>query len=227
MSNQKKTFQVGDRVTLRADLTSRQAQELDDTRCGWRDEMKSFQGVPGTVTDVTERGNCRINFDAGSIRLWFCPAWLEPAGEKDGQEVPVSDLEKIHQIACSKWKTKIEAMVPSAFTKTVYVSGEMIRTMIRASDDRQRPVVQEIFQEYLKSKAELRQYFDFGEEHTMNLNADQPMYICYGMASSTEMQYKEIGFSSLMVPILVDRDTGEETVLVSSRHYLKFQLPQY
>lgn len=226
MNNEKKTFQVGDRVTLKADLTSRQAQELDDTRCGWHDVMKDFQGVSGTVTDVTERGNCRINFDTGSISLWFCPAWLEPAGEKDGQEVPVSDLEKIHAIACSKWKTKIEAMVPSPFAKTVFVTGEMIRTMIKVSNEQQRPVVQEVFQEYLKSKGELRRYFNFGEEHTMNLNADEPMYICYGMASSTEMQYKEIGFSSLMVPILVDKGTGEETVLDSDRHFLKFQLPQ-
>lgn len=224
MSNQKKTFQVGDRVTLKADLTSRQAQKLDDTRCGWHDEMKDFQGVSGTVTDVTERGNCRINFDTGSISLWFCPAWLESASD-DGLVVPVSDLEKIHAIACSKWKTKIEAMVPSPFAKTVFVTGEMIRTMIKVSNEQQRPVVQEVFQEYLKSKGELRGYFNFGEEHTMNLNADEPMYICYGMASSTEMQYKEIGFSSLMVPILVDKGTGEETVLDSDRHFLKFQLP--
>jgi len=227
MSNQKKTFQVGDRVTLRADLTSRQAQELDDTRCGWRDEMKSFQGVPGTVTDVTERGNCRINFDTGSIRLWFCPAWLEPAGEKDGQEVPVSHLEKIHQIACSKWKTKIEAMVPSPFAKTVFVTGEMIRTMVKASDESQRPVVQEVFQEYLNKTSNQRKYFNFGEEHTMNLDLDdRPMFIHYGVATSTQTQYQEIGFSSLMVPILIDRDTGEETVLDSDRHFLKFQLPQ-
>lgn len=226
MSNQKKTFQVGDRVTLRADLTSRQAQELDDTRCGWRDEMKSFQGVPGTVTDVTGRGNCRINFDAGSIWLWFCPAWLEPAGNEDGLVVPVSDLEKIHAIACSTWKTKIEAMVPSVFAKTVFVPGEMIQTMIKASNEAQRPVVEEVFQEYLNKTSNQRKYFNFGEEHTMNLDLDdRPMFIRCGLATCTQTQHQEIGFINLMVPILVDGDTGEETVLDGDRHFLKFQLP--
>lgn len=224
MSNQKKTFQVGDRVTLKADLTSRQAQKLDDTRCGWHDVMKDFQGVSGTVTDVTERGNCRINFDAGSISLWFCPAWLESASD-DGLVVPVSDLEKIHAIACSTWKTKIEAMVPSVFAKTVFVPGEMIQTMIKASNEAQRPVVEEVFQEYLSKTGTRRQYYNFGVEHTMCLNADKPMFIRCGLATCTQTQHQEIGFSNLMVPILVDGDTGEETVLDGDRHFLKFQLP--
>lgn len=225
MSNEKKTFKVGDRVTLKATLTPAEATATDNTRCGWQDAMKDLRGVSGTVTEVNERGNCRINFSTGSTRLWFSPAWLEPAGNEDGLTVPVSDLEKIHQVACSTWKTKIEAMIPSVFAKTVFVTGEMIQTMIKASNEAQRPVVEEVFQEYLSKTSTRREYFNFGEEHTMNLNADEPMFIRYGLATSTQTQYREIGFSNLMIPILIDSDTGKETVLDSDRHFLKFQLP--
>lgn len=226
MSNEKKTFKKGDRVTLKATLTPVEATAIDNTECGWRDAMKDFRGVSGTVTEISERGNCRISFDIGASRLWFCPAWLEPAGNQDGLTVPVSDLEKIHQVACSTWKTKIEAMIPSVFAKTVFVTGEMIQTMIKASNEEQRPVVEEVFQEYLSKTSTRREYFNFGEEHTMDLNADKPMFIRYGLATSTKTQYREIGFSNLMIPILVDIDTGVETLLNTDRHFLKFQLPE-
>lgn len=139
------------------------------------------------------------------------------AQEPTTTTIIVSDLKKIHDVACDYWKRKIEAMV-KPFEDTVTLTEEQIEEMFRASSQSQTEVLEQVF-----GKRFTNGLFDFGEEYTINISIQEgPMYI--REAFSTEgNSNKEIGFNEMYTPVIVIN--GQEIELETGRHgaYIKFK----
>lgn len=221
---QVQSFKVGDTVTLRKDLTPQLAERLDEYGAGWQSEMGNAIGKAGTIRKANERGNYHIDFP-GVTDYWYSPHWLQPP--VPGIYVAVSELRKIHDVACSGWKRKISKLVPDAFAENVFISEEQIREMQEAANTKQLPVIKEVFQEYYKAQ-DIYQYQLFSESFEVSSGRGtngNPFIIHVGLATTPEMIQREIGFlKDLNIPILCNKESGEEMVLTPGVHYLKFKL---
>ena len=221
---QVQSFKVGDKVTLRKDLTRELAETLDEFRAGWVPAMVDAIGKEGTILKGNEEGNYRISFPDVPT-YWYSPYWLQPP--TPGIYVAVSKLRKIYDVACSQWKRKISKLVPDAFAENIFISEEQIREMEEAANREQLPVIKEVFQEYYKTQDEC-QYQHFSESfevgHGSGTNGN-PFIIHVGLATAPGMQRREIGFlKDRNIPILCNKETGEEVALIPGVHYLKFKL---
>lgn len=131
--------------------------------------------------------------------------------------IKVSDLKKVHDVACDFWKRKIEAMV-KPFEDTVTLTEEQIEEMFRASSQSQTEVLEQVF-----GKRFTNGLFDFGEEYTITTNSQgEPMHIREAFATDGNC-HKEIGFSAGFTPVIVIN--GKEIQLETGRHgaYIKFK----
>lgn len=221
---QVQSFKVGDKVTLRKDLTPQLAEKLDEYGAGWESSMLNALGKEGTILQGNGEGNYRISFP-DVLTYWYSPYWLQPPAP--GIYVAVSELRKIYNVACSQWKRKISKLVPDAFAETVYISEKQIREMEEAANGKQLPVIKEVFQEYYNTRDE-HQYQHFPESfevgHGTGTNGN-PFIIYVGLATAPGMQRREIGFlKDRNIPILCNKETGEEVALIPGVHYLKFKL---
>jgi hypothetical protein len=131
--------------------------------------------------------------------------------------ISVSDLKKIHDVACSTWKLKIEKMV-KPFEDTVTLTEQKIGEMFDAANDSQAKVLEQVFGERFSNSV-----FDFGYEHTINTRVQEgPMHIREAFATEGN-SHKEIGFSAGFTPVIVIN--GEEIQLETGRNgaYIKFK----
>ena len=131
--------------------------------------------------------------------------------------ISVSDLKKIHDVACDSWKRKIEAMV-KPFEDTVTLTEEQIGKMFDAANDSQAKVLEQVFGERFSNKL-----FDFGEEHTINTHEfEGTMHIrcAYATHGNTD---KEIGFNEMYTPVIVIDGKEIELKTGGGGAYLKFK----
>ena len=150
---------------------------------------------------------------------------------KEDYMIPVSSMMRIREVACGSWQQRISDLICNS-GKDFSCTKELAEEMISASNDAQKTVVLEILiNAGYKVKAEVKKldykdYFDFSDNeradtvYKINTKTDQPMYLRNGLATSN-MQYREIGFGSLYIPVLV-KENGEE-VSLSHGEYLKFK----
>lgn len=131
--------------------------------------------------------------------------------------ISVSDLKKIHDVACDSWKRKIEAMV-KPFEDTVTLTEEQIGKMFDAANDSQAKVLEEVFGERFSNRL-----FNFGYEHIITVRTfEGPMHIREVFATEGN-SHKEIGFNKMYTPVIVI--DGEEIELKTGEHgaYIKFK----
>jgi len=139
------------------------------------------------------------------------------AQEPTTTTIIVSDLKKIHDVACDSWKRKIEAMV-KPFEDTVTLTEEQIGKMFDAANDSQAKVLEQVFGERFSNSL-----FDFGYEHTINTRVQEgPMHIREAFATEGN-SHKEIGFNAGFTPVIVIG--GKEIELETGRTgaYIKFK----
>ena len=132
--------------------------------------------------------------------------------------ISVSNLKKIHDVACAAWKKKIEKMV-KPFEDTVTLTEQQIVEMFDAANDSQAKVLEQVF-----GKRFSNSLFDFSNEHTINtLIKERPMHIRDAFATEGN-SHKEIGFNDMYTPVIVI--DGKEIELKTGRHgsYLKFKI---
>ena len=195
----------------------------------WVGGMDCTKGKVGVVSNVFEgESGWYVNITGDNFYGGYSyhQDWLklvrfdsDTTTETTGITIPVSELKRIHDVACSAWKLKIRSMV-TPFQDEVFVSNDQIDEMLKAATSTQKPVVEDVFKTYVReSKPE---FFNFGPEHTLDLTGSlKPIYIRHGLANHG-YEGREIGFSSNYTTILVDEE-GKETELISS-HYLKFKI---
>jgi len=131
--------------------------------------------------------------------------------------ISVSDLKKIHDVACDSWKRKIEAMV-KPFEDTVTLTEEQVGKMFDAANDSQAKVLEQIFGERFTNGL-----FDFGYEHMITTRIfEGPMHIREVYATGGN-RHREIGFNVTCTPVIVI--DGKETELKTGQHgaYIKFK----
>lgn len=131
--------------------------------------------------------------------------------------ISVSDLKKIHDVACDSWKRKIEAMV-KPFEDTVTLTEEQIGKMFNAANDSQAKILEQIFGERFTNGL-----FELGYEHTITTRIfNGPMHIREAYATGGN-RHREIGFNFLYTPVIVI--DGKEIELKTGEHgaYIKFK----
>jgi hypothetical protein len=136
--------------------------------------------------------------------------------------IKVTELKKIHDVACSTWKTRIEAMVPGPFAETVELTSEQIDSMFAAANAEQTEVLEKVFPDRNSPK-----YVKL-TGMVLDTNGVGPLILRRGCASSHAMADRELAFTatSNYTPILVAPD-GTEIILkigLSDGHYLKFRV---
>jgi hypothetical protein len=219
----KAKFKVGQTVIVSKN------PEYKNEKPNWAEGMDCTKGKVGVVSNVFEgSGGWYVNITGDNFHGGYSyhQDWLKLVGfdsdtttETTGITIPVSELKRIHDVACRDWKLKIRSMV-TPFQDEVFVSNEQIEEMLEAATSTQKPVVEDVFKTYVReSKPE---FFNFGSEYTLNLTGSlKPIYIRHGLANYG-YEGREIGLSGDYTPILVDEE-GNETELISS-HYLKFKI---
>ena len=170
--------------------------------------LVTFGGEPGTYA-VKEESLTKIKKPKTTETM--------EAQQPTTTTISVSDLKKIHDVACDSWKRKIEAMV-KPFEDTVTLTEEQIGKMFDAANDSQAKVLEQVFGERFSNSL-----FDFGYEHTINTRVQEgPMHIREAFATEGN-SHKEIGFSAGFTPVIVIN--GEEIQLETGRTgaYIKFK----
>lgn len=61
--------------------------------------------------------------------------------------IKISDLKKIHDVACAAWKSKIKALITDPFADHVELTQTQVDEMFKAALNGQRPVLVEVFGE--------------------------------------------------------------------------------
>ena len=135
--------------------------------------------------------------------------------------ISVSDLKKIHDVACAAWKKKIAKMV-KPFEDAVTLTEQQIGEMFDAATKSQREVLEQVFGERFSNTL-----FDFGYEHTIStITKDLPMYI-REVFDTEGNSHKEIVFNYMYTPVMVIN--GKEIELESGRNgaCLKFKINHF
>lgn len=139
------------------------------------------------------------------------------AQERTTVTIRVSDLKKVHDVACESWKKKIERMV-KPFEDAVTLTNEQVVEMFDAATKSQREVLGQVFGERFSDSL-----FNFGYEHTINVRIQEgPMHIREAFATDNNC-HKEIGFNEMYTPVIVIN--GQEIKLETGRNgaYIKFK----
>lgn len=133
-------------------------------------------------------------------RLMYVPKYRQPNKETNNKQqttnemkqtftVTRSQMQEIHNVACSSWKTKIEGMVNdkfNAFSDTAELDRRLVKTMFDAAEPHQLSTLESVFPEYDSAVT-----FDFGDSHTLT-SSSELLYIAKGSASSLAMRGKEL-----------------------------------
>lgn len=61
--------------------------------------------------------------------------------------IKISDLKKIHDVACGKWKSRIKALITDPFAESIELTQTQVDEMFKAALNGQRPVLVEVFGE--------------------------------------------------------------------------------
>lgn len=139
------------------------------------------------------------------------------AQERTTVTIRVSDLKKVHDIACESWKKKIERMV-KPFEDAVTLTNEQVIEMFDATSKSHIGVLEQVFGKRFSDSL-----FNFGYEHTINTRIQEgPMHIREAFATDNNC-HKEIGFNEMYTPVIVIN--GEEIELETGRlgAYIKFK----
>ena len=138
------------------------------------------------------------------------------AQEPTTTTISVSDLKKIHDVACDSWKIKIEAMV-KPFEDTVTLTKEQIGKMFDAANDSQAKILEQVFGERFTNVL-------FGYEHTITTSVYRGTMHIREMYATSGNRQRELGFNEMYTPVIVI--DGKETELKTGQHgaYLKFKI---
>lgn len=170
--------------------------------------LVTFGGEPGTYA-VKEESLTKIKKPKTTETM--------EAQQPTTTTISVSDLKKIHDVACDSWKKKIERMV-KPFEDAVTLTNEQVVEMFDAATKSQREVLGQVFGEHFSDSL-----FNFGYEHTINTRIQEgPMHIREAFATDNNC-HKEIGFNEMYTPVIVIN--GQEIKLETGRNgaYIKFK----
>ena len=89
-----------------------------------------------------------------SYEQWNQDTFLKACGIETNQNtkmktynIKISDLKKIHDVACNKWQSKIKALITDPFAESIELTQTQVDEMFKAAQDHQRPVLVEVFGE--------------------------------------------------------------------------------
>ena len=187
---------------------------------GWGMESRNWHVPKEAIKIIKEK-------DKGIIVM---ESLIKNFGFTEDYMIPVSSMMRIREVACGSWQQRISDLICNS-GKDFSCTKEFAEEMISASNDAQKTVVLEILRNAgYKVKAEVKKldykdYFDFSDNeradaaYKINTQTDQPMYLRNGLATHN-MEYREIGFGSSHIPVLV-KENGDEVELTGGE-YLKF-----
>lgn len=170
--------------------------------------LVTFGGEPGTYA-VKEESLTKIKKPKTTETM--------EAQQPTTTTISVSDLKKIHDVACDSWKRKIEAMV-KPFEDTVTLTEEQIGKMFDAANDSQAKLLEQVFGERFTNGL-----FDFGYEHTITTSVYGGTMHIREVYATGGNRHREVGFNEMYTPVIVI--DGKETELKTGQHgaYIKFK----
>jgi hypothetical protein len=162
--------------------------------------VNNFGGRAGTVSNVgtsTAKDYSRTVHEKWNADLFLQSCGIASPIEKNikpmNTTIKVTELKKIHDVACSTWKTRIEAMVPGPFAETVELTSEQIETMFAAANGEQTVILEQVFPD---RESPGKNYRSFGESLQIHLESSATgMYIRKGH-SRRHYELKEIGLTA-------------------------------
>lgn len=128
----------------------------------WRIKQPGVEVNPGTTCLVPNSLNRWLISDVydGSYLNWGdSDRWEEITYEQFQQHVlnqntkmktyntKISDLRKIHDVACAEWKSKIKTLITDPFADYIVLTQTQVDEMFKAATKVQRPVLVEVFGE--------------------------------------------------------------------------------
>jgi hypothetical protein len=144
-------FKVGDKVIIKKDSGGYGTG-------GWRGEFQYIIQTQGYLTISQEYANQygtqiikfeESMYEASSRWLTLC---TETKTEMKTYNIKISDLKKIHDVACDSWKTKIKSLIPVPFAESIELSQTQVDEMFKAATTDQRPVLVSVFGEPVSYK---------------------------------------------------------------------------
>lgn len=104
------------------------------------------------------------------------------------QTINRDDLKKIHDVACSGWKTKIEDYAKrNPFQENIELSQAEIDEMFKASDSKQKSVLAKFFKQPLDIRSKIKSFKDACEALGLN-----PKYVTSSDDTKDERGYKRL-----------------------------------
>jgi hypothetical protein len=144
-------FKVGDKVIIKKDSNG-----YGDG--GWKGEFQNIIQTQGYLTISQEYTNQdgiqTIDFEEspyGADSRWLT-LYTENKTEMKTYNIKISDLKKIHDVACLTWKTKIKSLITDPFAESIELSQSQVDEMFKAATTDQRPVLVEVFGEPVSYK---------------------------------------------------------------------------
>jgi hypothetical protein len=151
MEHTETKFKVGDKVIIKKDSDGYGTG-------GWKGELQNIIQTQGYLTisrEYTTQDGAQIvkfkesMYDADSPWLTL---YTETKTEMKTYNIKISDLKKIHDVACGSWKTKIKSLITDPFAESIELSQTQVDEMFKAATTDQRPVLVEVFGEPVSYK---------------------------------------------------------------------------
>ena len=112
-------------------------------------DLGNRQGLISNVGNYAKNSYNRTVYEQ-----WNQDVFLKACGIETNQNTEmktyltkISDLKKIHDVACLEWKTKIKALVTDPFADHIELSQTQVDEMFKAATTPQLPVLVEVFGE--------------------------------------------------------------------------------
>lgn len=139
-------FKVGDKVIIKK-------YSNGYVTGGWIGEFQNIIQTQGYLTIrwvyTRKDGTQIIDFEESAYQAdssWLL-LYTETKTEMKTYNIKISDLKKIHDVACSSWKTKIKALIVDPFAESIELTQTQVDEMFKAATTQQRPVLVEVFGE--------------------------------------------------------------------------------
>ena len=140
-------FKVGDKVIIKKDSDGYGTG-------GWRGEFQNIIQTQGYLTISKEYTNGDgtqqiIHFEESAYQAtsrWLT-LYTETKTEMKTYLTKISDLRKIHDVACGKWQSKIKALITDPFAESIELTQTQVDEMFKAALNGQRPILVEVFGE--------------------------------------------------------------------------------
>jgi len=114
--------------------------------------INNTDGAEGEITNVLDYRKNKCN--RTSYEQWNQDTFLKACGIETNQNtemktynIKISDLKKIHDVACDTWKSKIKALIVDPFADYIILTQQQVDEMFNAALNGQRPVLVEVFGE--------------------------------------------------------------------------------